>query len=136
MQMKEIAKRVFEVEIESLKFVADAIDDNFTHVVEAILAAKGKLIVIGIGKSGIIGKKIAATLASTGTPGFFLHPGEAFHGDLGMVEREDIVIVISYSGETEEVLKLIPFLKWNTNKIIAITGNLNSTVAKKQRLPA
>ena len=128
--MKEIAKRVFDTEIESLKFVADAINDDFTHVVEAILAAKGKLIVIGIGKSGIIGKKIAATLASTGTPGFFLHPGEAFHGDLGMVEREDIVILISYSGETEEVLKLIPFLKWNTNKIIAITGNPNSTVAK------
>lgn len=128
--MKEIAKRVFNTEIESLRFVADAVDDNFTRVVEAILKASGKVIVIGIGKSGIIGKKIAATFASTGTPGFFLHPGEAFHGDLGMVGREDIIILISYSGETDEVLKLIPFLEWNKNVIIGITGNPNSTIAK------
>jgi len=128
--MKEIAKRVFNTEIESLRFVADAIDDEFTKVVEAILHASGKVIVIGIGKSGIIGKKIAATFASTGTPGFFLHPGEAFHGDLGMVGKNDIVILISYSGETDEVLKLIPFLEWNKNVIIGITGNPNSTIAK------
>jgi len=128
--MKEIAKRVFNTEIESLKHVADSIDDEFSRVVEAILNAEGKLIVIGIGKSGIIGKKIAATLASTGTPSFFLHPGEAFHGDLGMVGTNDMVILISYSGETDEVLKLIPFLVWNKNRIIAITGNPNSTVAK------
>ena len=128
--MKEIAKRVFDIEIASLRFVADAIDDEFTKVVEAILNASGKVIVIGIGKSGIIGKKIAATFASTGTPSFFLHPGEAFHGDLGMVGLDDIVILISYSGETDEVLKLIPFLQWNKNVIIGITGNPNSTVAK------
>jgi arabinose-5-phosphate isomerase len=128
--MKEIAKRVFNTEIESLKYVADSIDDEFSRVVEAILNTSGKLIVIGIGKSGIIGKKIAATLASTGTPSFFLHPGEAFHGDLGMVGSNDMVILISYSGETDEVLKLIPFLVWNKNSIIAITGNPNSTVAK------
>lgn len=128
--MKEIAKRVFETEIESLRFVADAVDDEFTKVVEAILNTSGKLIVIGIGKSGIIGKKIAATLASTGTPSFFLHPGEAFHGDLGMVGATDMVILISYSGETDEVLKLIPFLEWNKNVIIGITGNPASTVAK------
>ncbi|HEY8784405.1 MAG TPA: KpsF/GutQ family sugar-phosphate isomerase [Mucilaginibacter sp.] len=128
--MKDIAKRVFNIEIESLRFVAEAIDDEFTRVVEAILKATGKVIVIGIGKSGIIGKKIAATLASTGTPAFFLHPGEAFHGDLGMVGTNDMVILISYSGETDEVLKLIPFLEWNKNVIIGITGNPNSTVAK------
>ncbi len=128
--MKEIAKRVFDIEIASLRFVADAIDDEFTKVVEAILKATGKVVVIGIGKSGIIGKKIAATFASTGTPSFFLHPGEAFHGDLGMVGKNDIVIMISYSGETDEVLKLIPFLQWNKNVIIGITGNPNSTVAK------
>ena len=93
--MKEIAKRVFDTEIESLRFVADAIDDEFTKVVGAILNGAGKVIVIGIGKSGIIGKKIAATLASTGTPAFFLHPGEAFHGDLGMVGTDDMVILIS-----------------------------------------
>ena len=128
--MKEIAKRVFNTEIESLRLVADGISDDFTKVIETILKAKGKLVVIGIGKSGIIGKKIAATLASTGTPSFFLHPGEAFHGDLGMVEQGDIIVLISYSGETDEVLKLIPFLKWNSNTIIAITGNPNSTVGK------
>jgi len=128
--MKDIAKRVFDIEIASLRFVADAIDDEFTRVVDAVLNTDGKVIVIGIGKSGIIGKKIAATLASTGTPSFFLHPGEAFHGDLGMVGASDIVILISYSGETDEVLKLIPFLEWNKNKIISITGNPNSTVAK------
>jgi len=128
--MKDITKRVFDTEIESLRYVADAINDEFSRVVEAILQNTGKLIVIGIGKSGIIGKKIAATFASTGTPSFFLHPGEAFHGDLGMVGTDDMVILISYSGETDEVLKLIPFLEWNKNVIIGITGNPNSTVAK------
>jgi arabinose-5-phosphate isomerase len=128
--MKDIAKRVFDIEIEALKEVAGAIGDEFTAAVEAILNSKGKLIVAGVGKSGLIGRKIAATLASTGTPGFFLHPGEAFHGDLGMVEHNDLVILISYSGETDEVLKIIPFLKWNKNSIISITGNPNSTIAK------
>lgn len=128
--MKDIAKRVFDIEIESLKEVADAISDEFTATVEAILNSKGKLIVAGVGKSGLIGRKIAATLASTGTPSFFLHPGEAFHGDLGMVEPNDLVILISYSGETDEVLKIIPFLKWNKNRIISITGNPRSTIAK------
>ncbi|MBS1527800.1 MAG: KpsF/GutQ family sugar-phosphate isomerase [Bacteroidetes bacterium] len=128
--MKDIAKRVFDIEIESLKHVALAIGDEFTAAVEAILDSKGKLIVSGVGKSGLIGRKIAATLASTGTPSFFLHPGEAFHGDLGMVEPNDLVILISYSGETDEVLRIIPFLKWNNNKIISITGNPGSTIAK------
>jgi len=128
--MKDIAKRVFDIEIESLRYVSNAIGDEFSKVVEVILAASGKVIVIGIGKSGIIGKKIAATLASTGTPSFFLHPGEAFHGDLGMVGAKDTVILISYSGETDEVLKLIPFLEWNKNTIIGITGNPDSTVSK------
>ena len=128
--MKQIAKRVFDIEIESLQHVADSIDEEFTKVVNAILNTAGKLVVIGIGKSGIIGKKISATFSSTGTPSFFLHPGEAFHGDLGMVSPSDMVILISYSGETDEVLKLIPFLAWNKNTIIGITGNPNSTVAK------
>src|ERR1700685_4642599 len=131
--MKDIAKRVFNIEIESLKLVADSIDDSFTKVIEAILATEGKVIVTGIGKSGIIGKKIAATLSSTGTPAFFLHPGEAFHGDLGMVGVNDIVLLISYSGETDEVLKIIPFLKWNKNTIISITGNPNSTIARHSK---
>jgi arabinose-5-phosphate isomerase len=128
--MKEIAKKVFDIEIESLKEVANAVSDDFTAAVNRILESKGKLIVAGVGKSGLIGRKIAATLASTGTPSFFLHPGEAFHGDLGMVEPNDLVILISYSGETDEVLKIIPFLKWNKNRIISITGNPKSTIAK------
>ncbi|MDB4926450.1 SIS domain-containing protein [Mucilaginibacter sp.] len=128
--MKEIAKRVFDVEIESLQHVAGLIDDTFTAVVQAVLNNTGKVIVIGVGKSGLIGKKIAATLSSTGTPSFFLHPGDAFHGDLGIVGAQDTAILISYSGETDEVLKVIPFLKWNKNLIISITGNPNSTIAK------
>ena len=128
--MKEIAKRVFDIEIRSLQFVVAAIGDEFSEVVGAILKTTGKVVVTGIGKSGIIAKKIAATLSSTGTPSFFLHPGEAFHGDLGMVGTNDIVVLISYSGETDEVLKLVPFFSWNKNKIIGITGNSNSTVAK------
>lgn len=128
--MKDIAKRVFEVEIESLQHVAGLLDDNFTGVVEAILGCTGKVIVIGIGKSGLIGKKIAATFSSTGTPSFFLHPGDAFHGDLGIIGANDAVILISYSGETDEVLKVIPFLKWNKSLIISVTGNPTSTIAK------
>jgi len=128
--MKDIAKRVFDIEIESLQHAASLIDDEFTKTVEAVLNCSGKVVVIGIGKSGLIGKKIAATLASTGTPSFFLHPGEAFHGDLGMVGPNDAVMLISYSGETDEVLRIIPFLKWNNNLVIGVTGNVNSTVAK------
>lgn len=128
--MKDIAKRVFDIEIESLQSVAGLIDDSFTEAVNAILRTKGKVIVIGIGKSGIVGKKISATLSSTGTPSFFVHPGEAFHGDLGIVSSDDLVMLISYSGETDEVLRVIPFLKWNKNVLISITGNPNSTIAK------
>jgi arabinose-5-phosphate isomerase len=128
--MKDIAKRVFEVEIESLQHVAGLIDDSFTTVVNAILNNTGKIIVIGVGKSGLIGKKIAATFSSTGTPSLFLHPGDAFHGDLGIISPNDAIILISYSGETDEVLKVIPFLKWNKSLIISITGNPNSTIAK------
>jgi arabinose-5-phosphate isomerase len=128
--MKDIAKRVFEIEIESLQHVAGLIDDSFTTVVEAILECTGKVIIIGVGKSGLIGKKIAATFSSTGTPSLFLHPGDAFHGDLGIIGANDAVILISYSGETDEVLRVIPFLKWNKTLIISITGNSTSTIAK------
>jgi len=128
--MKSIAQNVFDIEIASLQYVAGMIDDQFSQAVEAILNAKGKLVVCGMGKSGHIGKKISATFTSTGTPSFFMHPAEAFHGDLGMVSADDVVLLISYSGETEEVLKVVPFLKWNNNTIIAITGNPNSTLAK------
>jgi len=127
--MKNIARRVFDIEIESLQQVAAQLDDQFDKVIKTILQGRGKVIVTGIGKSGLIGKKIAATLSSTGTSSFFMHPGEAFHGDLGMIGKDDMVIMISYSGETDEVLKLIPYLKWNNNVLIALTGNPNSTIA-------
>jgi len=130
--MKDIAQRVFSAEIQSLQYVAGLIDDDFTQAVESILTA-GSVIVAGVGKSGIIGKKIAATLSSTGTPAFFLHPGEAFHGDLGMVGKGQPILLISYSGETDEVLQIIPFLKWNQNIIVALTGNPSSTLAKNSQ---
>src|SRR6478609_1738244 len=120
--MKDIAQNVFDIEIASLQFVASMIDDQFSKAAEAILNAKGKLVVCGMGKSGHIGKKISATFTSTGTPSFFMHPAEAFHGDLGMVSPNDIVLLISYSGETEEILKIIPYLQYNKNTVIAVTG--------------
>lgn len=131
--MKNIAQKVFTTEIESLQHVADNIDDQFTEVIKTILNATGRLIIAGVGKSGIIGQKIAATLTSTGTPSYFLHPAEAFHGDLGMVAKHDPIILISYSGETDEVLQIIPFLKWNENIIISITGNAESTLARNSK---
>jgi len=129
-QILEIAKEVFRIESEAIMALREQLSDDFKEAVEAILGSQGKLIVSGMGKSGIIGKKIAATMASTGTPSFFLHPGEAYHGDLGMIEPEDMVLLISNSGETDEVLKLIPFLKSQGNTIIAMSGHSSSTLAK------
>ncbi|MEJ2912972.1 KpsF/GutQ family sugar-phosphate isomerase [Pseudoalteromonas sp. C12FD-1] len=124
-----IAKRVINTEIEALHALHDQLDEQFKHAIDLILNTNGRTIICGMGKSGIIGKKIAASFASTGTPSFFMHPGEAFHGDLGMVTPDDVFIAISNSGETDEVLKLLPFLKDNGNKIIAITGDSRSTLA-------
>ncbi len=126
----ESALATIKSEIEGLHKIEGRIDDNFVAAVEAILASQGKVIFTGMGKSGLISKKIAATLASTGTPSFFLHPGEAFHGDLGMISKEDIIIASSYSGESDEVLKIIPFIHSNGNTLISITGNPNSSLAK------
>lgn len=123
------ARRVFRVEAEAVAALASRLDASFIHAVERILNSRGRVIICGMGKSGIIAKKIAATLASTGTPSFFMHPGEAYHGDLGMVINEDVFIAISYSGETDEVLKLLPFLKSNGNFLVAITGNPSSSLA-------
>ncbi|MHC5224857.1 KpsF/GutQ family sugar-phosphate isomerase [Ignatzschineria sp. LJL83] len=103
---------------------------SINEAIDLILNCEGRTIISGVGKSGLIGKKIVATLASTGTPSFFLHPTEAFHGDLGMIKPSDVLILISYSGETDEVNKLIPSLKSFGNKIIGITGNSESTLAK------
>lgn len=126
----EIAKSVFKIESEEVLALSERITEDFSNSVQSILESKGKLIVCGMGKSGLIGKKIAATLASTGTPSFFLHPGEAYHGDLGMIEKEDIVLLLSNSGETDEVLKIIPFLKFQGNITISMSGNPSSTLAK------
>ncbi|WP_299004340.1 KpsF/GutQ family sugar-phosphate isomerase [uncultured Caulobacter sp.] len=123
------ARRVFEIEAEAISRLSEQLGDSFSEAVRRVLSSSGRVIVCGMGKSGIIGKKIAATLASTGTPSFFMHPGEAYHGDLGMVTAEDIFVAISYSGETDEVVKLLPFLRDNKNFLIAITGNAKSTLA-------
>lgn len=131
MDCKYYASQVFETEAKAIADLTKLLTDDFDKAVESILNTKGRTIVCGMGKSGIVGKKIAATLASTGTPSFFMHPGEAFHGDLGMVTSDDVFLAVSNSGETEEVLKLLPFLKENKNVVIAITGNISSTLAKE-----
>ncbi|MFE8154117.1 KpsF/GutQ family sugar-phosphate isomerase [Brenneria goodwinii] len=124
-----IARHVFDVEAKAVSELSANLGDEFRGAVQYILDSHGRAIICGMGKSGIIGKKIAATLASTGTPSFFMHPGEAYHGDLGMVTHEDVFIAISNSGETDEVVKLLPFLKDNGNVLVAITGNPSSTLA-------
>ncbi len=128
--VKQIAINTFRTEAEAISGLSGQLTDDFAHAVEAVFTCTGRLIVTGMGKSGLIGTKIAATLASTGTPSFFLHPGEAYHGDLGMIAREDMVLAISNSGQTDEILKLIPFLEDNGNRVIAMTGRPDSTLAK------
>jgi len=125
-----IAKQVFATEAKAVAGLAEQLDEQFAGAVQSIVAGRGKVVVCGMGKSGIIGKKIAATFASTGTPSFFMHPGEAYHGDLGMVTSDDVFLAISNSGETEEVVKLVPFLRDNQNTLIAMTGNPQSSLAK------
>lgn len=127
----DLARRTFEVEAQALSHMAESVGEEFVVAVERILACNGKVVVTGMGKSGLIGRKIAATLASTGTPSFFLHPGEAFHGDLGMISAEDVILALSYSGETDEILKIVPFIHSNHNLLISMTGNAASTLAKK-----
>ncbi len=130
MKIIEIAKEIFKIESRAISNLSSLLTNDFDGAVTDILNSNGKFIISGMGKSGLIGTKIAATLASTGTPSFFLHPGEAYHGDLGMIEKDDIVLLLSNSGETDEVLKIIPFLKNQGNIIISITGNPFSTLAK------
>jgi arabinose-5-phosphate isomerase len=124
------AKRVLEVESAAILGLIDHLDQTFVDVVEVINASHGRVISMGLGKSGIICKKISATLASTGTPSFFLHPAEAIHGDLGMIVTGDIVLAISNSGETEELVRLMPSIKRIGAEIVAITGNPSSSLAK------
>ncbi|HEX8960980.1 MAG TPA: KpsF/GutQ family sugar-phosphate isomerase [Geobacteraceae bacterium] len=126
----EEARKVIRIEAEALMSLADAINGEFERAVKLILATRGRVIVTGMGKSGLIGQKIASTMASTGTPAFFLHPGEAIHGDLGMIMRGDVVIAISNSGETEEVARILPVIKRLGASLIAVAGNAGSTLAK------
>lgn len=124
------AKSIFDKEMEALVRTRDAIGSDFEKIVQLVLECKGKVILTGMGKPGHIGTKIAATLASLGTPSFFMHPGEAMHGDLGMVDDKDVVILMSYSGESEEVTRLLPVLCEIGCTTVAITGNAKSTLAK------
>ncbi|MBE6187735.1 MAG: KpsF/GutQ family sugar-phosphate isomerase [Alistipes sp.] len=126
----DVAKDALQTEADALLRIKRDLGDEFVRAVEIILECNGKVIMTGMGKSGLVAKKIAATLASTGTPSFYMHPGEAFHGDLGMISKGDVVIALSYSGETDEVLKIVPFINDNGNTLISMTGNSNSSLAK------
>lgn len=126
----DVARKAIHTEALALKHLEASLGEAFVRAVEIILASKGKVVVTGMGKSGHVGCKIAATLASTGTPSFFLHPAEAFHGDLGMISKDDVILALSYSGETDEILKLVPFVHDNGNRLIAMTGNAESSLSK------
>lgn len=128
--MLEQARQVLRMEAEAVLEQVERIDEHFKAAVEMILACPGRTVITGMGKSGIIGRKMAATLASTGTPSFYLHPAEGIHGDLGMVTEGDVVIALSNSGETGEVLHILPSLRRIGAKLIAMVGNPNSTLAK------
>ena len=132
--IRKIAENVFRTEAKAITDLTVRLDHRFEDAVERLYNCKGKVVVTGMGKSGLIGRKIESTLASTGTPAFFLHPAEAVHGDLGMVSRGDIVIAISNSGETEELVKILPTFKRLGVPIICLTGKLKSTLAKNSEV--
>lgn len=126
----DIAKKVLKTEGEAVLALAERLNSDFVRAIEVLFQSRGRVVITGMGKSGLVGKKIAATLSSTGTPAFFLHPAEASHGDLGMVTADDVIIAISNSGETDEIIGLIPFLKRFNVHLIALTGSPSSTLAK------
>ena len=130
MNYKEIAQETLNIEAATLLSAAKNMNNVFDKAVETVLACKGKLVVTGVGKSGLIGAKMAATFASTGTPSFFLHPTEALHGDLGMIGKDDVVIAISYSGESEELSSILPHIKRFNTPLIGMTRDRNSTLGK------
>lgn len=133
LSVRQFAVESLEAQSKALTVLAGRIDDEFESVVSLILECSGRVVISGMGKSGLVGKKIAATLASTGTPSFFMHPGEALHGDLGMLRSDDVLILISNSGETDEVLRLLPALLHFGNPIIAMVGRRDSTLARAAR---
>ena len=124
------AKKTIEIQADSIASLSNQIDKSFSEIAKKVSLIKGKLIVMGVGKSGHVGQKVSATLASTGTPSFFIHPTEAAHGDLGMIAKDDAVLIFSNSGETKEVTAILPALKRMTSDIFSITGNANSSIAK------
>ena len=126
----QLAQQTFDIEAQALRSVRDALGESFMGAVQAMLATTGRVVVMGMGKSGHVGRKIAATLASTGTPAFFVHPGEASHGDLGMVQPGDVVLAISNSGESEEINAVLPALRRLHITLVGITGRAQSTLAK------
>jgi arabinose-5-phosphate isomerase len=125
----ESARRVLRIEAEAISDLLARLDERFEQVVDVLIKCKGRVVVTGMGKSGLIGRKIAATFSSTGTPSVFLHPAEAVHGDLGMLMRDDVVLAVSYSGETEEIIVLLETIKRIGLRLIAMTGNPRSTIA-------
>ncbi len=129
----DIAKNVFRLEAEAVKNLSNLLTEDFNKSIENILQSKGRLVITGMGKSGHIGVKISATLASTGTPSFFMHPAEAIHGDLGMLTKDDILLAISNSGESEEIIKIIPLVKRMGITLIGMAGKVNSTLAKEAK---
>lgn len=131
MDVLERAKRVFQIESTAIAELSNRLNEQFAKAIDIIYNCRDRVVLTGVGKSGIIARKIAATLASTGTPAFYIHPSEAMHGDLGMITPENVVIVISYSGNSDEILRLIPYFKHFKIKLIAITGNLQSELAKQ-----
>jgi len=130
MSIQETAKKVIQAEAQAVAALSERIDASFEKAVEIILSSNGRVVVSGIGKSGLIGQKIASTMASTGTPAFFLHPAEGIHGDLGMIMKGDVVIAISNSGETEELLRILPVVKRLGASLIAMSGNPGSTLSR------
>ena len=124
------AKRTIKIESDSISSIANQLDKSFTNLCETVINSKGKFVIMGVGKSGHIAQKISATLSSTGTTSIFIHPTEAAHGDIGMINKKDIVLLISNSGETDEIINIIPSLKRHAKKIASLTGNNKSTIAK------
>ena len=124
------ALEIIKSEVLALNVMAQRMGKSFDIAVDIILATRGRIVVVGMGKSGIIGRKIAATMASVGQASFFVHPGEAYHGDLGMIHSDDVLVIISNSGETDEIVRLLPFLHNQKNKVIAFTGKTSSTLAR------
>jgi arabinose-5-phosphate isomerase len=126
----ELARTVLRIEAQSVAALVDRLDGDFLRAVELLLRCRGRVVVSGVGKSGHIGRKIAATMASTGTPAMFVHASEAAHGDLGMITRADVLVALSYSGETAELLTIVPTLKREGTPLVAITGNAGSSLAR------